>query len=183
MASAGVFSRHLTTIVEIGPGTGRYLEKTLKAAMPERYEVYETAGPWLSYLVSHYDIVAQRTDGYSLSDTPDASADMVHAQKVFSSVPFMVTCCYWHEMARAIRPGGWAVFDIVTERCLEGDALTVWAKSGIRNGAYPAVVPCEIATRFFARHDFELKASHIMPMPPGTTELMLFQRNRPASSR
>jgi hypothetical protein len=87
------------------------------------------------------------------------------------------------EMARAIRPGGWAVFDIVTERCLEGDALTVWAKSGIRNGAYPAVVPCEIATRFFARHDFELKASHIMPMPPGTTELMLFQRNRPASSR
>jgi hypothetical protein len=177
MASAGVFSQGLDTIVEIGPGTGRYLEKTVKAAQPKRYEIYETAGPWRSYLISHYELVAQKTDGYSLAETPDASADLVHAHKVFSGVPFMVTCCYWHEMARVIRPGGWAVFDILTERCLEGDALTAWAKSGIRNGAYPAVVPRALAVQFLASRGFELKASHMVPMSPGTTELMLFRRN------
>lgn len=52
----------------------------------------------------------------------------------------MVTCCYWHEMARA-RMGSLRHLD---ERCLEGAALTLWAKSGIRNDAYPAVVPREI---------------------------------------
>ena len=176
MASAGVFAQSGGTVVEIGPGTGRYLEKTVKAARPKRYEIYETAGPWRSYLVSQYKVVAQETDGYSLGPTPDASADLVHAHKVFSGVPFMVTCCYWHEMARVIRPGGWAVFDILTERCLEGDALTAWAKSGIRNGAYPAVVPRNLAVQFFASQGFEAKASHIVPMSPGSTELMLFRR-------
>jgi hypothetical protein len=44
MASLGAFSKPLGTVVEIGPGTGRYLEKTLKAARPARYEIYETFG-------------------------------------------------------------------------------------------------------------------------------------------
>ena len=130
MASLGVFSTPVNTVVEIGPGTGRYLEKTLKAARPLRYEIYETAGPWARYLVEEYDLVLQPTDGYSLSGTQDNCADLVHAHKVFSSVPFMVTCCYWQEMVRVIRPGGWAVFDVVTEHCLDVAALETWAKSG-----------------------------------------------------
>jgi len=52
-------------------------------------------------------------------------------------------------MARVIRPGGWAAFDILTERCLEGDAMQIWARSGIRNGSYPAVIPRETAVSFF----------------------------------
>lgn len=181
MAAAGVFSAPLETIVEIGPGTGRYLEKTIHAARPKRYEIYETARPWADYLMETYDLVLQRTDGYSLGDTASASADLVHAHKVFSSVPFMVTCCYWREIARAVRPGGWVAFDIMTERCLEGDAMEKWASSGIRNGAFPAVIPRALATEFFGNRGFKLAASHIVPMQPGTTELLVFRHEGPKS--
>jgi hypothetical protein len=176
MAAVGVFSAPMDTIVEIGPGTGRYLEKTLKSCRPSRYEIYETAGPWSTYLVKEYDVILQPTDGYSLAGTPDGSADVVHAHKVFSTVCFMVSCCYWHEMVRAIRPGGWAVFDVVTERCLDPDSLQAWARSGTRNGTFPAVMPREVPLAFFARHGFTLAGSFIVPMPPGTTELLLFRR-------
>ena len=176
MASCGVFSGAVGTVVEIGPGTGRYLEKTLKAAELSRYEIYETAGPWSDYLVKEYNVVLQPTDGYSLAGTGDGSAGLVQAHKVFSGVPFMVTCCYWHEMARVIRPGGWAVFDIVTERCLEQNAMLDWARSGIRNGSFPAVMPREVVMNFFTQKGFSLASSDIAPMPPGTTELFVFKR-------
>ena len=176
MASLGVFSKPMRLVVEIGPGTGRYLEKTMKVGRPSRYEIYETAGPWSAHLVKEHNVVLQRTDGYSMTDTADSSADMVHAHKVFSTVPFAVTCCYWYEMARVIRPGGWAVFDVVTERCLGGDAMWTWAKSGIRNGSYPAVMPREVAVSFFLGEGFTLAGSFIAPMPPGATELLVFQR-------
>jgi hypothetical protein len=176
IASLGVFAEPMRTVVEIGPGTGRYLEKTLKIARPSRYEIYETATPWASYLVKEYQVALQPTDGYSLSNTADNSADMVHAHKVFSGTPFMVTCCYWHEMARVIRPGGWAAFDVLTERCLTTDAIRIWAQSGIRNDAYPAAMPREVATRFFTGKGFTLAGSFIVPMPPGTTELLVFKK-------
>jgi len=176
MASLGVFSEPMHTVVEIGPGTGRYLEKTLKAGRPSRYEIYETAGPWSAYLVKEYNVALRPTDGYSLSDTADNSADMVHAHKVFSTVPFIVTCCYWREMARVIRPKGWAVFDVVTERCLAPEAVEIWATSGIRNGSFPAVTPREVAISFFTDKGFMLAGSFIVPMPPATTELLVFKR-------
>ena len=176
MASLGVFIDLMRTVVEIGPGTGRYLEKTMKAARPSRYEIYETAGPWAEYLVKEYNVTLQETNGYSLAHTADNSADLVHAHKVFSTVPFIVTCCYWHEMVRVIRPGGWAVFDVVTERCLTGGAMQTWAKSGIRNGSYPAVMPREVAVSFFADKGLTLAGSFIVPMPPGTTELLVFKK-------
>ena len=176
MASLGVFSKPLGTVVEIGPGTGRYLEKTLKYTTPSRYEIYETAGPWSAYLVEEYDVVLQDTDGYSLAATADRNVSLVHAHKVFSTVPFIVTCAYWHEIARTIREGGWAVFDIVTERCLGGDAMQTWSDSGIRNGSFPAVMPRSVSIEFFERNGFELLDSFVLPMPPGTTELMVFKR-------
>ena len=176
MASLGVFSEPLQTIVEIGPGTGRYLEKTLKLAQPSSYEIYETAGAWSDYLVKKYNVALKPTDGFSLSKTADNSADLVHAHKVFSTVPFIVTSSYWCEMTRVIRPGGWAVFDIVTERCLGGDAVATWANSGIRNGSFPAVMPREVADAFFTGKGFQLVGSFIVPLPPGTTELLVFKR-------
>jgi len=102
--------------------------------------------------------------------------DLVHAHKVFSSVPFMVTCCYWHEMVRVVGSGGWVAFDVVTERCLDNDAMRIWANSGIRNGAYPAVIPRQVAVSFFESNGFVLVGSFIVPMRPGSTELLVFKR-------
>jgi hypothetical protein len=177
MSSCGVFSAPMDLIVEIGPGTGRYLEKTIKIAQSSRYEIYETAGAWSDYLVEKYNVILRATDGYSLAGTADKSAAMVHAHKVFDTVPFMVTCCYWHEMARVIRPGGWAVFDVITENCLRGDAMRIWSKSGIRNGSFPAIMPKEVAVNFFTAEGFTLAGSFIVPIPPGTTELLVFKRD------
>ncbi len=176
MAATGVFAGRMDNVVEIGPGTGRYLEKTLKACKPGRYEIYETAGPWSDYLVKEYSVALQPTDGYSLAATADASVDLVQAHKVFSTVPFMVTCCYWHEMARVIRPGGWAAFDVVTESCLGGDVLRAWARSDIRNGSFPAVMPRKVAVDFFTSKGFALAGNFVVPMKPGSTELFVFKR-------
>jgi hypothetical protein len=178
MATLGVFSGPIETIVEIGPGTGRYLEKALKAGRPSRYEIYETAGPWASYLVREYQVVLQPTNGYSLSDTPDNSVDLVHAHKVFSGVPLMVTICYWREMVRVIRLGGWAAFDVVTEPCLSVEAVQAWATSGIRNDSYPAAVPRGVAVEYFGANGFTLAGNFIVPMNPCTTELLVFKRSR-----
>lgn len=176
MTSFGVFSEPMDLIIEIGPGTGRYLDKTIKVAQPSRYEIYETAGPWADYLVDKYGVILCSGDGYSLAATADKSAAMVHAHKVFDGVPFMVTCCYWREMARVIRPGGWAVFDVITEDCLRGDAVQTWSKSGIRNGSFPAVAPKEVVLNFFKAEGFGLVGSDIIPIPPGTAELFVFKR-------
>jgi hypothetical protein len=69
---------------------------------------------------------------------------------------------------------GWAVFDILTERCLEGAALTLWAKSGIRNDAYPAVVPREIRPALLRTTSLRIEAKPYRANAR-TTELMLFQ--------
>jgi hypothetical protein len=44
--SLGVYSGAVNWVVEIGPGSGRYVEKTLSVCSPSRYEVYETATKW-----------------------------------------------------------------------------------------------------------------------------------------
>lgn len=176
VASLGVFSGEAPSIVEIGPGTGRYLERTLNVCKPSRYEIYETAGPWADYIRDNYPVVVQPTDGYSLSATGTDGVDVVQAHKVFSTVPFIVTCCYLHEIARVVRPGGWAVFDVVSEHCLGGDAMQLWANSGIRNGSYPAIFPREVLLKFFLDRGFTQKGSWLAPMPPGVTEVFVFGR-------
>jgi hypothetical protein len=172
----GVFSRPIRTVVEIGPGSGRYLEKILAACSPARYEVYETAAPWAAHVARKYNAISHSTDGKSLEATPTASADLVQAHKVFSSITFMATCRYWPEIVRIARPGGYVVFDLMTERCLDPETLDRWAASGIDAGAYPAAVPAGAATRYFTERGFALVGSFLVPMGPGHTETFVFRK-------
>ncbi|MFJ7244352.1 hypothetical protein ACIQWA_06840 [Kitasatospora sp. NPDC098652] len=77
----GAFAANPKTVLEIGPGSGRYLEKTLKECSPVRYEIYETAALWADYLVDTFKVVAQPTAECSLASTPDGSVDLVQAHK------------------------------------------------------------------------------------------------------
>jgi len=135
MKRLGVFAAPVATVLEIGPGSGRYLEKTIAACSPGRYEIYETSLPWAAFLAREYRVIQQPTDGSALASTPDASCDLVHAHKVFSSIPFMPTVKYWGEMARVARGSAHIVFDIMTEACLDPATIRKWAASGIDNGA------------------------------------------------
>lgn len=176
MASLDVFEKPIDTVLEIGPGSGRYLEKTLAHCTPERYEIYETSAPWAAYLQQNYDVVLLPTDGRYLSSTPDRSVDLVQAHKVFSSIPSLPTFGYWKEMSRVCRDGGFVVFDILTETCLEPATLNKWINSGTDNGAYPAAIPREAAISFFKSENFDVKGSFCVQIGPGHTEVFVFQK-------
>lgn len=177
MKSLGVFQQPVGTVLEIGPGSGRYLEKTLRECSPERYEIYETAPQWVSYLTKHYPVASLPTDGTSLGPTPTASIDLVHAHKVFSTVTFATTVGYWCEIDRVLKPGGHVVFDIMTERCLPAETITSWAGRGIpSHSSYPAAMPSKAADSFFTARGFEVIGSFLSPMPPGQTEVFVFRK-------
>jgi hypothetical protein len=176
MVGLGVFEKPINAIVEIGPGSGRYLEKTVAHCEPKRYEIYETSAPWAAYLQKNYNVVMRPTDGRHLSSTSDQSVDLVQAHKVFSGIPSLPTFGYWKEMSRVCRVGGFVVFDILTEVCLEPSILHKWIGSAIDNGAYPAAIPREAAINFFKSESFDLKGSFLAPMGPGLTEVFVFQK-------
>jgi hypothetical protein len=178
MKNLGVFQQPVRTILEIGPGSGRYLEKTLRECSPERYEIYETAPEWAAYLIKTYPVQSLPTDGTSLRATPTASIDLVQAHKVFSTVTFATTAGYWCEIDRVIKPGGHVVFDVMTERCLSAATIETWAGRGIpSHSSYPAAMPSEAATGFFAGRGFKLIGSFLSSMPPGQTEVLVFRKS------
>lgn len=177
MKDLGVFDIPIKRVCEIGPGTGRYLEKVLQIAKPEYCEIYETAKNWETWLVKEYGVVAQPADGTSLSHTPSNSIDLVQAHKVLPGQPSLVVCRYFEEMARVVRRGGKVVFDIVTEECLDDSTLHDWWKTNAGYQHYPCLVPKQFTIDFFLRRNFSCDGSFIVPMKPGKTEVFVFNNN------
>jgi hypothetical protein len=178
MKELGVFDGSIRAIVEVGPGTGRYLDCTLQECSPERYEIYETASEWADFVSKKYRVVRQPTDGHSLRATATASIDLAQAHKVFSAVTFVTTARYWCEMARVVRDGGYIVFDVMTERCLTPQAVEEWVHSGIPSrSSYPAVIPSSTVIDFFNSRQFEQIGSFLTSMPPGQTEVFVLKKS------
>lgn len=95
MASCGAFGITNPNVVEIGTGTGRYLEKVLEKCKPTKYESYETARDWAEWLQSKYPIVvSHEADGVSLKQTLANSVDLIHAHGVFVYLPFLASYRY-----------------------------------------------------------------------------------------
>jgi hypothetical protein len=172
----GAVHTGMRRVCEIGPGSGRYLERVIGLCHPDRYEIYETAQQWRDYLVETYPVVSLEADGRSLSHTPDGSVDLVHAHKVLPGIPFLVTCRYFLEMARVAAPGGKVVFDVVTERCMDDATLDAWFASGAGYQYYPSLMPRQYVVDFFERRGFNTDGSFIVPMRPGATESFVFTR-------
>ncbi|MFF0130324.1 methyltransferase domain-containing protein [Streptomyces mirabilis] len=173
----GVFAADPDTVLEIGPGSGRYLEKTLKECLPGRYEIYETAAPWADYLVDTFGVVAQPVAGFTLAPTPDGSIDLVQAHKVFNTVTFLGASRYFLEMARVTRPGGRIVFDVMTETCLDPTTMRAWAtEGGAGHDSYPAAMPRQTCVDLFATLGCSLEASFLAPMGVASTEVLVFRK-------
>lgn len=94
-------------VCEIGPGTGRYLERVLQRVSPRQYDIYETADDWAIWLAETYTppVVRQPADGHTLRQTPDRSCGLVHAHGVFVYLPFLHAFEYFAEMARVCAGG------------------------------------------------------------------------------
>jgi hypothetical protein len=179
MARAGVFSTPIDVVAEVGPGSGRYLEKILRLCTPSRYEIYETAGSWARYLTATYGVVSHPTDGFSMPHTPTKSVHLAHAHKVFVATSFLTTCRYWQEMIRITDADAHIVFDVVTEGCMSRDTLQHWlASTDYMRGVYPSVMPRDYAIEFFAKHGVAFVDSFFVPMKPGKTETFIFRKRQ-----
>ncbi|MGL5808215.1 MAG: methyltransferase domain-containing protein [Xenococcaceae cyanobacterium] len=176
MAALGVFKDKLDRICEIGPGSGRYLDKVLKISNPSYCEIYETAKEWEQWLVKTYNVIAHPSDGKSLAYTPSNSIDLIQAHKVISGQPSLWICQYFAEMARVVRDGGKVVFDMVTEDCLDDATLENWITSGHGYQHYPCLMPKQYTINFFERRGLVFDGSFFIPMEPGKTECFVFTK-------
>jgi hypothetical protein len=176
MRALGVFEDKIERVCEIGPGSGRYLHKTLEACHPKYYEFYETAGEWAQWVVQNYHVLHQPTDGISLASTPTSSIDLIHAHRVFSYTPFFTTVSYFLEMMRVVRDGGKIVFDITTEDCMQPAILEKWLAAGFQGSSYPTFMSKRYVFDFFQNHDFTLVGNFCIINKPGLTEYFIFTR-------
>jgi SAM-dependent methyltransferase len=159
-------------VLEIGPGSGRFMEKVIDAVHPKVYEVYETATDWLPHLRSLPRALIQPCDGRTLSATASESVDLVHSHKLFVYIPFWATVGYLHEMARVVKPGGTVAFDIVTEPCMDERTIDHW----IGEGSIYLPAPREWTIAHLADRGLEYIGQHFIAMPPGRSELLVFRK-------
>lgn len=177
LGESGLFNEPIDRICEIGPGSGRYLERIRGQLRPRRYEIYETSQEWRGWLVAQYGVTSRACDGRTLAETDSASVGLVHAHKVFSGLPFLTTVSYLREMARVVCDGGWVVFDILTEACLSGSHLDAWFKAAPWNWAWsPHITPRDYVVGFFAARGIVRVASFQVPLFPAVTECMVFRK-------
>jgi SAM-dependent methyltransferase len=115
MEERGLLELAGKTVLEIGPGTGRYTEKILER-LPSRYEIYETAEDWAASLARRFGttpgFVTQAANGRDLAHTPTASCDLVHAHAVFVYLSFTNLVEYLMEISRVCKIGGHVCFDL-----------------------------------------------------------------------
>jgi SAM-dependent methyltransferase len=177
MAGLGLFQHKIDRICEIGPGSGRYLEKIVKLCQPSHYEIYETAANWANWLTEQYSVILNPTDGKTLASTASDSIDLVQAHKVFVATPTIITIRYLLEMIRVARPGGFIIFDIVSEKCLTNEILEQWLITGIQSGPFPAMMPEQFILNLFAERGCSLVGEFFIPMKPGITHYFAFSKS------
>jgi SAM-dependent methyltransferase len=133
----------LTNVLEIGPGTGMYLEKILEFYSPTTYEVYETSLEWVRYLNQVYSgrtvLKCHNADGSSLKGTPSESIDAVFCNSVFVYLPLITTFGYLEEMARVAKPGGWIIFDCFITHNFGVDIIKQWQRNP-HHWTFPVVI-------------------------------------------
>jgi len=138
-------------VVEIGPGTGRYLAPVLERVRPAQYDSYELDDGWAEYLTATHGVTRQETDGESLPGTPDASCGLVQAHNVFVYLKPLVAFRYFQEMARVCAPGGFLVFDYYPDEEISEETLLSWLEHPER---YPVLLSQRRVNAFFEKLGF-----------------------------
>lgn len=174
MAGFGVFHNRIERVCEIGPGSGRYLEKVNHRCNPDYYEIYETSSDWRNWLENTYHVHAHIPNGNSLTFTPSESIDLVHTHKMLYGNSIITICQYFQEMIRVVRKGGSIVFDIMTEDCLSGDLLNRWIESGATHAC--SMTARNFALEFFTSRGLTFVGAFTIPLMPGVTEYFVFKK-------
>jgi SAM-dependent methyltransferase len=170
--AAGAFCKKGGRVVEIGPGTGRYLEQVLNRAIPSEYQIYEIADDWRNWLGGTYpSITVCQTDGRSLAETGTRTADLILSFGVFVYLPLTTSLRYFREIHRAAAPGSFVIFDIISEKTIEGRLLDQWIASGLN---YPTFLSSEYVEEVFEGAGFSLVDSFTSKFGPAVSEFLIF---------
>jgi SAM-dependent methyltransferase len=144
--STGMLLQGHDRMLEVGAGTGMYLESIVRRSKPSLYEIYETNVGWRNFLLQNYSnlqtrVVAHPADGQSLSFTANASIDFAHAHGVFVYTPILTTFRYIQEMARVCRRGGVVVFDCYLDTSFGLESARRWIAT---EWSFPVVLPRQL---------------------------------------
>lgn len=175
MSSCGVFDIKAPNVLEIGTGTGRYLEKVLEKCKPALYESYETSEGWAEWLQSSYPIISHKADGVTLNQTATHSVDILHSHGVFVYLPFLVSYRYWKEIWRVVKSGGFVVFDIYSEGCADELAVEQWH---LAQHNYPCFISRDYVVSLFAKYGFTLLKTFKNRYGASHSEYLVFVRNK-----
>jgi SAM-dependent methyltransferase len=160
------------TILEIGAGTGRYIEVTNQIKIPyKNYIVYEIAKDWSKWLSENYNIIARDTDGNNLKHDKDNSVDLITAHGVFVYVPFLDAVRYYIEMARVVKPGGYIIFDVLSEKSFEAPYLSKWL---VGKRTYPLFSSSEFVTKIFSENGCTFVNEFTAPIGDGIAHYLVY---------
>jgi ubiquinone/menaquinone biosynthesis C-methylase UbiE len=154
MSSCGAFAATNLHVLEIGTGTGRYIEKVLQKCNPTKYESYETLPDWVDWIKSKYPtVISHKADGETLWQTPDKSVNLIHSHGVFVYIPFIVAYGYFKEIWRVTADNAIVVFDVYSEDCLDEEMVDKWLRSNYR---FPCFLSKSYVVSNFSKHGFRL---------------------------
>lgn len=166
-------------ILEIGTGTGMYLEKILDIASPKQYETYETDQGWLNYLRKTYsqdegcNFIFHTADGETLKDTPSESCQLVHSHAVFVYTPVLITYSYLRESSRVLSKGGYLVFDCFLDKNFQTPDVVSWLNSQWR---FPVIITEKLLLEFLREHGLELVGQFKELYGASTDDYLIFQK-------
>jgi SAM-dependent methyltransferase len=162
-------------VLEIGPGTGRYLELVCKLVNPKQYDIYEIADDWAEWLVETYSppVIRQPADGHTLRSTPTASCDLVHAHGVFVYLNLTNAYEYFVEMLRVCVPGGLLAFDCFPAETFNEDMIIYWLEHGHR---YPVALMEEHLRSLFKKGGCKMVREFDNKYGCGKSHYLVFQK-------
>jgi phospholipid N-methyltransferase len=144
-------------ILEIGTGTGIFMEKFLDLYSPSRYESYETDVGWAAYLQSEYSkkvtLINRKPNGFNLEDTDSEEMDLVVAHGVFVYLQLIQSIGYLYEMVRTCKSGGLIIFDCYLSESLSTPLISKFRE---KNKYFPVFMPQKLIEDFAVEKKLQL---------------------------
>lgn len=146
-------------ILEIGAGTGMYVEKFISNYNPAQYEVYETNQNWVEYLKKEYaskgNLKFHYADGMSLHQTMSKSVDLLTMHGVTVYIPVIESLNYLYEMYRVCKKDGFIIFDCFTDENFTLNTVNQWLEDKYKY-TFPVVIPMKLINEFVEKNNLNL---------------------------
>jgi SAM-dependent methyltransferase len=113
-----------SVVCELGPGTGRWSRHIIDR-IPQGELFLVDPSPWMVRFLTRYfadrrNVIARVNDGQSLPFSGQSSFDLVFSANTFVELTLGTIYLYARDIARLLRPGGWAILDYIDPTTPEG---------------------------------------------------------------